>query len=229
MLYRSQGKDMLVEKEYTYKNEETGKTKTIKRKYYTLPKDKKYRKRPLKQAIDGADRLNQYQFDLIYEALKKEICESDFKCIMAILGKDKKSRNLLENYSCTLIFDIEEEENENECLLNKFAVPDKPLKSPIKIKEIYKYGDDEFDPKELGKMYLADDKIKLYNSGVDIEKEYYSSGGFSIKMLFNCIVDFENIVRPKYTWFGGIDIHHKFFEGLYYDKKNERYEIAWGS
>ena len=77
----------VVEKEYTYQKE-NGKEVKIKRKYYTLPKDKKYRKRFLKNTIDGTGKLNQFQFDVIYSTLTAEIPEEKAKCILAILSAE---------------------------------------------------------------------------------------------------------------------------------------------
>lgn len=36
-------------------------------------------------------------------------------------------------------------------------------------------------------------------------------------------------VDPKSYWYGGIDVHHVFFEGLHYDATKDAWEIHWGS
>ena len=43
------------------------------------------------------------------------------------------------------------------------------------------------------------------------------------------IADFETSHRPQTRWFGDIDRHHRFFEGLDLTDDGESYKIAWGS
>lgn len=55
-----------------------------------------------------------------------------------------------------------------------------------------------------------------------------SKGYFTVKEIADLVVKFEEKDRPKSKWFGGVDAHHVFFEGL---EKNEddSYRIRWGS
>ena len=54
-----------------------------------------------------------------------------------------------------------------------------------------------------------------------------SSGCFTVGEVVRLFERFERIDRPKSRWFGGIDCHHVYFEGLRpYD---DAYAICWGS
>ena len=46
--------------------------------------------------------------------------------------------------------------------------------------------------------------------------------------MADIVVEFEKEDRPKTEWFGGIDAHHIFFEGMHKNKDNS-YTIHWGS
>ena len=50
---------------------------------------------------------------------------------------------------------------------------------------------------------------------------------FRVKDLLKAIEQYEYKVRPKTEWFGGIDCHHIYFEGLH--DEGGVYNIHWGS
>ena len=52
-------------------------------------------------------------------------------------------------------------------------------------------------------------------------------GYFTVRELVDNIVEFEKEDRLASDWFGGVDTHHRFFEGIYKDK--DAYRICWGS
>ena len=54
-------------------------------------------------------------------------------------------------------------------------------------------------------------------------------GYFTIKEVIDAVERFERIDRPKTCWFGGVDCHHVFFEGLRLNRKSTAYTIMWGS
>jgi hypothetical protein len=53
-------------------------------------------------------------------------------------------------------------------------------------------------------------------------------GYFTVRSLFEIIEQYENEHRPLTNWFGGIDCHHRFFEGIW-KSADGTYEIWWGS
>jgi hypothetical protein len=54
-----------------------------------------------------------------------------------------------------------------------------------------------------------------------------TKGFFTIAEVVKKICEFETIDRPKSKWFGGIDAHHVFYEGM--SKKEKGYTISYGS
>ena len=51
---------------------------------------------------------------------------------------------------------------------------------------------------------------------------------FSCKELMDIIIKFDLEDRPKSLWFGGIDAHHIYFDGLQMNVDGS-YRIQWGS
>ena len=51
---------------------------------------------------------------------------------------------------------------------------------------------------------------------------------FTFQELLDNILIFEKEDRPKTLWFGGIDCHHRFFEGIHI-QENGSFRISWGS
>ena len=54
-----------------------------------------------------------------------------------------------------------------------------------------------------------------------------TKGFFTIAEVVEKICEFETFDRPKSKWFGGIDAHHVFFEGM--SKGEKGYSICYGS
>lgn len=142
----------------------------------------------------------------------------------------------LNDYSITLRLDtrvIGGRDCRHEVLLNCCFT--EPLKF-IDSKEDFERVSDE----ELNQIIYEHDTITFqkYLSCSDEKgaimakyyKKYKCEGGFSAKKLLKCVVDFETDVRPmeKTKWFGKIDQHHTFFEGLRLNDDNS-YSIFWGS
>ena len=81
------------------------------------------------------------------------------------------------------------------------------------------------------------DQIKFFNIWYDRrghivdctnETFYNDKGYFTVQEMADIILDFEKMDRPKTRWFGGIDAHHIFFEGI--EKNTDgSYRICWGS
>ena len=56
-----------------------------------------------------------------------------------------------------------------------------------------------------------------------------TKGYFTVEEMVKNIVKFEQVDRPKSCWFGGVDCHHIFFEGIHKNKNGKTYCIHWGS
>ena len=52
-------------------------------------------------------------------------------------------------------------------------------------------------------------------------------GFFTLKEFQRCVELFEMEDRPKSKWFGGVDCHHIFFDGI--ESYGDGYRILWGS
>ena len=62
------------------------------------------------------------------------------------------------------------------------------------------------------------------------EKSYHSDKEYlTIQEVIANIIDFEMARRPKTNWFGGIDDHHVFFEGMIPNADGASFNICWGS
>jgi hypothetical protein len=56
-----------------------------------------------------------------------------------------------------------------------------------------------------------------------------AGGVFSVGEVVRAIEEFERADRPKTTWFGGIDCHHTFFEGLAPNEAGDAFFVRWAS
>lgn len=147
---------------------------------------------------------------------------------------------MLDGYSVVLNIDIETYQRPGP-LLNEFVKEGVKIKS-ISIDEISKFVYDEDEEveivlltkKELNTICYNEKKITLieersqFNKGFG--KTFTNNKGFTVREMFNVIVEFEKETRPLSNWFGGVDAHHIYFEGFrkYQDKENT-YTICWGS
>ena len=61
-----------------------------------------------------------------------------------------------------------------------------------------------------------------------IEKKFFSEGGFTVRHMLEVIAEFEKLARPYTDWFGGMDLHHVFFEGFCLEG-DHRFSLSWGS
>ena len=139
--------------------------------------------------------------------------------------------HLLADLSMTLKIDIET--YQHGMLLNSFVKPGVQIKDmELTRPEKYDESTDEFielTKKELDKIEypFQEITIKSFNEN-KIKFKSKSKKGFTVRELIECIKDVENIARPESEWFGGIDAHHIFFEGLG-KIRDGIYEIYWGS
>lgn len=160
-------------------------------------------------------------------------------------------RRLLQDYSGVMSVDIEQQLN----FWNEVCPKGAMLKSPGKMRDIwssltYEGGDAEFDVtdamlQEDGLDGKLDKAQRIYigsslpldayaNFETDslhpIVMEFYRPmGGWDARYLFDCIEKVDSLQRPNSVWFGGVDCHHTFFEGLTFDEQKGAYLAMWGS
>ena len=86
----------------------------------------------------------------------------------------------------------------------------------------------ESDDLNLQKVFKGDD-ITLICNRSSYEKTFkVENGGLTALELTNIICDFEKNSRNYTEWFGGVDTHHIFFEGMFQVEPG-KYSIFWGS
>jgi hypothetical protein len=128
-------------------------------------------------------------------------------------------------------------------LMNRFEEPDSRIKS-INVGEVTYYDpeSEEHVPYTTAKLktmpgYTAD-TMTFESVWRDMDtnqitatttKTFTKEGGFSCWDVIKNIVKFEKLDRPKTKWFGGIDCHHVFYEGIHFNKDNKTLGISWGS
>tara|TARA_B100000678_G_C17809334_1_gene342310 strand:+ start:56 stop:490 length:435 start_codon:yes stop_codon:yes gene_type:complete len=141
----------------------------------------------------------------------------------------------INRYIATLNIDIETYQW-NEQFLNQFAKPDAKLKS-VSIPCIRKFVDDEIEDltaDELNEICYEGSEITFvveeseFHKG--FSKTFINEVGFTVRQMFDNVVDFEIKARPLSNWFGGIDCHHIYFDGFNkIDGTDNHYTIYWGS
>ncbi len=161
--------------------------------------------------------------------------------------KSKKLKTPVTKQACDMRFTLKIKTTntspQHGMLLNRFEEPDSRIISirPVDIG----YYDEEADEfvtytkEELKSMpgYAAD-TMTFENTWTNDEtneitgfttKTFKKDGGFSCWDVINNIVKFEKLDRPKSEWFGGVDCHHVFYEGIYFNKKTNKVSVFWGS
>ena len=119
-------------------------------------------------------------------------------------------------------------------LLNRFESSDAELTN-ISHTEIDRFdktlGTTEFlTLDELRKPGCVGQLLRLANeqSGTTADSKN-TNGYFSIDEMVNNIVEFEKKGCRTYTWFGGVDAHHVFYEGISLCRDGSSYNISLGS
>lgn len=81
---------------------------------------------------------------------------------------------------------------------------------------------------ELNSIAFNYPTIELTSLGNETVKHNAKNGKyFTVQELLNAVELTEKLTRKKSEWFGGVDIHHIFFEGIYCEE--EKRVIVWGS
>ena len=82
---------------------------------------------------------------------------------------------------------------------------------------------------ELQRVIFHEPRIRLRGLSEDVVEHKAPNGmNFTVKEMFAAIVETERRTRGNSEWLGGIDVHHRFFEGILQDENGD-WEIIWGS
>ena len=83
--------------------------------------------------------------------------------------------------------------------------------------------------KELSKVAYRAPSINIRGPGGDVVSHAAPNGRFfTVGDLLKAVEDTERRTRGKAEWFGGVDVHHVFFEGLHEDADGV-WVAHWGS
>ena len=148
----------------------------------------------------------------------------------------------LQDLSFTLEIETTDTAPQQGILLNRFEEPDSDIASldasPLRrwdesVDKFFELTPDEqAQPGYVGKTLVLE-SVKKTREGrvVSTTREVYNNdkGFFTLAEVVALIVEFERIDRPKSQWFGGVDCHHVFFEGLYPNSDGDAFGISWGS
>ena len=135
---------------------------------------------------------------------------------------------LLDKYSTRLYIDINTYQQDN--IANNFVEPGTEIKN-IRLSEITVFEDDDFriaTTEELTSIEYPRNEITISSNGYSKTFISKTEKGFTVGELFYRILEVEKESRETTEWFGGIDAHHIFFEGLHLNLDGS-YSVFWGS
>ncbi|HHO53235.1 MAG TPA: hypothetical protein ENK18_20765 [Deltaproteobacteria bacterium] len=92
-------------------------------------------------------------------------------------------------------------------------------------------GDDlrELTDKELDAVALRAPSVRIAGlAGIPVEHRAPNGTHFTVRELLAAIERTEHQTRGSSEWFGGIDVHHVYFEGLY-PEAEDVWSVCWGS
>lgn len=97
------------------------------------------------------------------------------------------------------------------------------------------WGDDDnvtfrdLTPEELDRVVIRGKRIRLRGLSGDVVSHDAPNGEFfTVRELLQAVEETERQTRDRSKWFGGIDVHHCYFEGMRLDKDGS-WHIRWGS
>lgn len=65
-------------------------------------------------------------------------------------------------------------------------------------------------------------------AGTPVDHRAPNGQSFTLRELTDAVIETERATRGETKWFGGVDVHHVFFEGLH-RQEDGTWAIAWGS
>ena len=144
------------------------------------------------------------------------------------------NEELLENVTGTLDIKLKKGKRQfiSEALINECAEPSARIKSMKLELQMYNRDSEEnfrdLTVSELDAIVLDEDNIILYDYLSKEKTKHSFAGPITLRDLQTAIELHEEQVRSKTEWFGGVDIHHIFFEGLTL-LDDGSYNVSWGS
>ncbi|MFE3798331.1 hypothetical protein [Nocardia tengchongensis] len=81
---------------------------------------------------------------------------------------------------------------------------------------------------EFDRVVLESTMLNLQGEGEPVAHRSPNDKWFTVRDLVAAIAETERRTRPQSQWFGGIDVHHVFFEGIE-QQEDGTWRILWGS
>lgn len=135
-----------------------------------------------------------------------------------------------EGFSATLEIELTEPTQQiAPSLYNEKASPSAAIKSLV-IRAVVYEDDDPRDltPGELDQVVVDQPEMSLRGLGDVIHHHAPNGKHFTLGDVLAAITETERKTRHQSEWFGGIDVHHRFFEGIALEKDGV-WRIYWGS
>jgi hypothetical protein len=116
-----------------------------------------------------------------------------------------------------------------ERLYNRRATDTAAITS-VKLEAHVCHDDDdrELSEEELETVAFRRPEIVMRGLGAPVHHVAPNGAYFTVRDLLAAIEETERATRQQTSWFGGVDVHHVFFQGLYLDA-DEVWQISWGS
>ena len=84
-------------------------------------------------------------------------------------------------------------------------------------------------PEELKSVAFRAARIQLRGAGgIPVEHQATNGVQFTVQDMLDAVEETERQTREKSEWFGGMDIHHIYFEGIH-PASDGVWDIEWGS
>lgn len=115
---------------------------------------------------------------------------------------------------------------------NRRASPEAQISNLRLNAAVFNPKTDEFrdmTPDELDSVAFRGNRIRLRGlSGDVIPHDAPNEAFFTVRELLHAVEETERRTRDRTEWFGGIDVQHCFFEGIYLAPDGV-WDIVWGS
>jgi hypothetical protein len=140
------------------------------------------------------------------------------------------SRRLLEGVGGRLLIELgEPTELITERLLNRKATPSATIKSVRLQADVFENDDfRQLRADELSSVVFVAPDIEMRGLGATVRHAAPNGIHFTVRDLLAAVEETERLTRHESVWFGGVDAHHIFFQGIHLAEDGV-WEISWGS
>ena len=177
------------------------------------------------------------QASLLRSTLVMGVCIALFGCGQQPVAEDASTtpprvdRAFLDTVSGTLHIKLSEPPVPiREGLLNLKALPSAKLQT-VRL-ELEMFVEEKFRPVTAAErlhIVVVGTPLRLVSdAGITTTHDAPNGRSFTLEELRAAVEEHERQTRGSTEWFGGIDVHHIYFEGLH-PNDNGSYSIHWGS